>query len=71
MNNMHYSDNGGQLPLKCENFPALHEKAAEPLSVTQTCDNITVHSDIHSGSEIKQFKNSQWKMIPIWIKCRR
>ena len=58
MNNRRYSVNGGQFPLKCDSFPALLEKAAEALSVTTNCDNITAHTEVYSGSETKQFQNS-------------
>lgn len=51
MNNRRHSVNGGQSPLKCDSFPALLEKAAEALSVTTNCDNITAHSEVHIGSE--------------------
>ena len=71
MDNRRHSVNGSQLPLKCVSIPFMLEKAAETFSVAKTCDNITVHTDVYSESETKRFQNSQWKMVPIWIKCRK
>ena len=71
MNYRRHSVHGGQFPLKCDSFPALLEKAAEAASVTTTSDNVTSHTEVYSGSDTKRFQNSQWRMVPIWIKCRK